>query len=193
MIIGITGGTGCGKTTLLSLIEEHGGKVIDCDRLYHKLLKTDKVLLENIENRFPTVVENGVLQRKKLGNLVFSDPVSLQDLNRITHQRVYEAVVAQLTSAEHLTAIDAIGLFESGLNKLCKLTVAVTAPTEARINRLMARDGIGRDYAHSRISAQPTDGEFSARCDYTLVNDGTGEAFREKCLAFLQNLAIITM
>ena len=193
MIIGIAGGTGCGKTTLLSLIEEHGGKIIDCDGLYHQLLKTDKRLLQNIENRFPGVVENGILQRKKLGNLVFSDPANLQDLNRITHQTVYNAVVARLTPEPALAAIDAIGLFESGLDKLCKLTIAVTAPMDARIDRLMARDGIDRAYALARISAQPSSEEFSARCDYTLVNDSTPETFREKCLAFLQDLAIITI
>ena len=72
MILGITGGTGCGKTTLLKCIEAQGGVVLDCDAIYHALLSTDAALLDAIEKRFPGTVENGVLQRKKLGNLVFS-------------------------------------------------------------------------------------------------------------------------
>jgi len=193
MILGITGGTGCGKTTLLSVIAEQGGVVIDCDRLYHHLLKTDKDLLHRIESRFPGVVECGELNRSKLGNLVFSDEAALADLNRITHQAVYQAVVQQLTPEPELAAVDAIGLFESGLDRLCKLTIAVDAPLEARLARLTKRDNIPEEYARKRISAQPSGEEFSARCDYTLVNDGTEAEFREKCLALLQNLAIITV
>ena len=73
MIIGITGGTGCGKTTLLDLIREKGGLVLDCDDIYHQLLRTDTEMLNAIEARFPGTVENGQLQRKKLGAIVFAD------------------------------------------------------------------------------------------------------------------------
>ena len=73
MIIGITGGTGCGKTTLLKVIAEKGGLILDCDAIYHQLLTTDASLLKAIENRFPGTVEDGQLQRKKLGSVVFSD------------------------------------------------------------------------------------------------------------------------
>ena len=193
MIIGITGGTGCGKTTLLSVIKEHGGLVIDCDKLYHQLLQEDKSLLYNIESRFPGVVKDGALQRKKLGSLVFADKAALQELNAITHKAVYDAVLQRLSAAPKLTAIDAIGLFESGLDKLCDVTVAVTAPQDARICRLMQRDQISEDYALSRIAAQPANEAFSALCDYTLENNETQEAFYEKCLVFLETLDIITL
>ena len=193
MILGITGGTGCGKTTLLSLIEEQGGLVIDCDKLYHQLLQTDKALLRSIEARFPGVVADGALQRKKLGEIVFADKKALQDLNKITHKAVYDAVLQQLDPKPKLAAIDAIGLFESGLDKLCDVTVAVTAPEDVRIIRLMQRDQITEEYAKSRIGAQPSSEEFSALCHYTLENDETPEAFRNKCLVFLQNLGIITL
>ena len=191
MILGITGGTGCGKTTLLELIRELGGLVIDCDDVYHKLLQTDTQLLDSIEAQFPGTVEQGRLQRKKLGALVFADPAALEKLNEITHSAVKQEVCKLLSPPPQLAAIDAIGLFESGLDKLCKLTVAVTAPEEQRIARLMARDGIDEAYALSRIRAQHSSEEFSALCDYTLVNDGTKEQFREKCLVFLRDLGII--
>ncbi len=191
MIIGITGGTGCGKTTLLNAIAAQGGVVCDCDAIYHRLLATDKDLLAAIESRFPGTVENGALQRKKLGALVFQDKAALQDLNRITHSAVKQEVIRMLTPAPRLAAIDAIGLFESGLDQLCDVTIAVTAPEEDRIARLMARDQIDREYALSRIRAQRPQEEFSALCQHTLHNDSTAEAFREKCLDFLKKLAIL--
>ena len=96
MIIGITGGTGCGKTTMLNIIQEQGGLVLDCDAIYHELLGTDTALLDAIEARFPGTVENGMLQRKKLGNIVFSDETALSDLNKITHAAIYEEVLRRL-------------------------------------------------------------------------------------------------
>lgn len=67
MVIGLTGGSGCGKTTALGVLREMGAVCFDADEIYHGLLKTDKALLEQIEGAFPGTVEGGVLQRKKLG------------------------------------------------------------------------------------------------------------------------------
>lgn len=191
MIIGITGGTGCGKTTVLNVIKELGGIVCDCDAIYHQLLASDTSLLAAIEARFPGTVENGALQRKKLGAIVFSDEKALADLNKLTHGAVKEEVIRMLTPTPKLAAIDAIGLFESGLDAMCQVTVAVTAPEEARVSRLMARDGIDREYALARIRAQRPQEAFSSLCQHTLVNDSTPEAFYSKCLAFFRELAII--
>ena len=191
MILGITGGTGCGKTTLLNCIAQLGGVILDCDAIYHELLRTDPTLLGTIEKRVPGTVENGALQRKKLGNLVFSDEKALNDLNQITHGAVKAEVVRRLAEKPKLAAIDAIALFEGGLAELCDVTVAVTAPEEARIQRLMVRDGIDRDYAKRRIDAQKSADWFRENCDYCLENNGTQNDFHDMCLAFLRQLAII--
>lgn len=191
MIIGITGGTGCGKTTALEVIQELGGVVLDCDAIYHALLETDIAMLAAIEARFPGTVVGGKLDRKKLGAIVFADEHALADLNRITHSAVRQEVVRQLSPEPKLAAIDAIALFECGLDKLCKLTIAVSAPEQTRIARLMARDGITAEYAAARISAQKKQNWFREKCDYTLENDGTPAEFRAKCLAFFQKLGII--
>ena len=191
MIIGITGGTGCGKTTLLNLIAARGGLILDCDAIYHELLISDKAMLEAIENRFPGVIENGALNRKKLGAIVFADENALLDLNRITHAAVKTEVLRRLEDAPKLAAIDAIGLFEGNLAPLCDVTVAVTAPEEARVKRLMLRDDISEDYARSRIRAQHREDWFRERCDYVLSNNGTLDAFATNCLAFLHTIGIM--
>ena len=191
MIIGITGGTGCGKTTLLECIRSKGGLVLDCDAIYHELLARDNQLLNAIGTRFPGTVENGTLLRKKLGSIVFSDPGALNDLNTITHSAVKQEVIRRLASGPKLAAIDAIALFEGNLAQLCHVTVAITAPAEDRVRRLMLRDSIPEDYARSRIAAQHPESWFRERCDYVLENTGTKADFQEKCLAFLDQLGII--
>ena len=188
MILGITGGTGCGKTTALNVFRELGGTVLDCDRIYHQLLVTDGAMLDAISRRFPGTVTDGHLDRKKLGSIVFADKQALLDLNTITHGAIKAEILRRLSEKPALAAIDAIALFEGGLGELCDATVAVCAPREARVERLMARDGISREYAESRIDAQNSQDWFRQMCAHTLYNDGTRAEFEEKCRAFLEDL-----
>ncbi len=191
MIIGVTGGSGCGKTTFLRAAEKQGALVLDCDDIYHKLLKTNKEMLSKIDARFPGTVTDGVLNRKALGEIVFSNPAALGDLNAITHRFVRWEVMQALSSHKGDAVIDAIGLFEGGLSLLCDCTVAITAPEEMRIARLMARDGISREYALSRIRAQKRPEDFAALCDFVLENSGTEEEFQAQCLAFFKKSDMI--
>ena len=191
MIFGITGGTGCGKTTALNTIRALGGLVLDCDAIYHELLRTDPHLLAAIEARFPGVVEDGQLARKKLGAIVFSDPRALRDLNAITHAAIRAEVERRLENAPALAAIDAIELFDSGLAPLCDTTVAITAPLEDRVTRLMGRDGISEDYARARIAAQKSEYWFRSHCDHVLENNGNIDAFATACIDFFRDFCIM--
>ena len=195
-IIGITGPTGAGKTTALNELVKLGGCIFDADAVYHELLKSNTALRSELETRFgPLTDERGEFQRKKLGAIVFADPAALDDLNAIAHRYVVNAILEELKTPEIAAlpsaAIDAIALFESGLAELCHKTVAITAPTEDRVQRLMARDGIPEDYARKRIAAQHAEDWFRSRCDYILENNGTRKQFQEKCLAFLRESDIM--
>lgn len=185
-VIGITGGSGCGKTTALQVLSQMGARIIDCDAVYHELLQTNTAMCQEIAEAFPGCLEDGKLNRKKLGSLVFADPAGLQRLNEITHPYVFQAVQEALEQAHRdgcwAAAIDAIALHESGLGLMCHTTIAVTAPRADRIRRLMQRDGISEAYACARIDAQHSDEEFSAMCRHTLHNDGSDpQAFAQRC------------
>ena len=170
-ILGITGGSGSGKTTLLRVVEQLGGLGLDCDAIYHCLLETDDALVAAIGARFPGTVRDGRVDRPALAAVVFADPAELAALDALTHEAVAREVRRRLWQSEApFAAIDAIALFEGGLAELCDVTIAVTAPVEDRVRRLMRRDGIPEDYARRRIAAQLDDDTLSGHADYAIVN-----------------------
>lgn len=191
-IIGITGGTGCGKTTALHVLQELGAYCIDCDAVYHTLLDNCPEMRNEIIAAFPSCAPTGVFDRKELGKLVFADPALLQQLNEITYGYIFAKVNYLLDQADcagyHAAAIDAIGLLESGLSLLCHTTVAITAPDEKRLERLIAREHISPTYAQARMDAQRSNEAFSSMCRHTLCNDTTEAAFREACQELFQQL-----
>lgn len=194
LIIGLTGGTGCGKTTALQQVALRGGCALDCDAIYHELLQTDPALLQAIAAHFPAAVPEGVLDIKALGKLVFADRRKLEKLNFITHRFVAQVVNTRLEQARQagcpLAAIDAIALLESGLAARCDVTVAVLAPEALRVQRLLAREQISEEYARARIRAQKDDQYYTSQCDYVLYNDcPTREAFAARCDALLDLIA----
>lgn len=191
-VIGITGGTGCGKTTALEAAEELGGLVIDCDAVYHRLLREPGKMRDAIEARFPGALKPGSDDTKALGEIVFNDPAALADLNAITGQCVGDEMNRMLLQSARngcmFAAIDAISLIESGVGAMCTTTVGVTAPREVRVQRLMKRDGIDRKYAQLRIDAQKPDSFYAENCEHLLVNDATREAFYEKSKRLFEDI-----
>ncbi len=184
-IVGITGGTGCGKTTALQELEAMGALVLDCDAIYHELLESSTELLGEIKKRFPDTGLDGKLDRKALGTIVFADAAALSDLNAITHKYVGMELQRRLRefamAGGTLAAIDAIELLSSGLNRRCFKTVAVLSDRENRVKRIMARDGITREYALMRIASQHDDAYYAEKCDHTLYNNADMDSFRNNC------------
>lgn len=196
IVLGITGPTGAGKSTLLREVEKLGGAVVDCDAVYHEMLKSDIPLQDMLEREFgPLRDGTGAIDRKKLGGIVFGDPEKLETLNAIAWRGITDRVRGiledQRQQGRALAAIDAIALAESPLKELCQLTVAVLAPPEVRVRRIMAREGISETYAWARVKAQRPDEYFIQNCDYTLVNDlPAAEDFSQKAREFLKEVLL---
>ncbi len=191
MVIGFTGPTGAGKTSALRALERLGGLVLDCDAVYHRLLRTDTELREAIAGAFGDVfAPDGSLDRQKLGTVVFGDPAALDTLNAIIYARLPRELRRRMDESDApVVGIDAINLVESGLCDMCRRTVAVLAPAEIRVRRIMTRDGIPEDYARLRVQAQKDDGFYRAHCTDVLVNDcGSAAEFEEKVYLALQEI-----
>lgn len=189
-VVGLTGGTGGGKTSVLRALAARGAYIVDCDAFYYEQLRSDHALQADIEAAFPGVLHGGELDRQKLGTMVFGDTERLAALDRIVRRHLPRAIAKAVSETEaRIVGVDAIKLFESGLAALCNVTVAVCAPAEARIRRIMARDGISEDYARKRVRAQRDEVYFRVRCDAVFVNDyPTVEGAEAAARDFVQNL-----
>ena len=191
VVLGITGGTGAGKTSALRAIEALGGQVIDCDAAYHEMLAENEELRNAINEKFPGVFRSdGSLNRRKLGEEVFARKDRMEQLNEIVFSFLVPEIERRVEALpDGLYAIDAVNLLESGLDHLCDQTIAVTAPLELRVRRIMARDGITEQYARLRISAQKADEYYRSKCDCELTNSAdTAEAFQADAQMFFHRM-----
>lgn len=175
-ILGLTGGSGTGKSAACTAFARLGCGVIDADATYRTLCDTCEPMLKEIQNVFGDVFStDGKLNRKKLGAIVFADAQKLQQLNAITHpyirQAARDAFAAYSKRGCLLCIYDAPVLFEGQMETLCDKTCAVLAARNTRIARIVARDAITEEYAALRIDAQKDDAFYRERCDYVVQND----------------------
>ncbi len=175
-ILGLTGGSGTGKSAACTAFARLGCGVIDADATYRTLCDTCEPMLKEIQNVFGDVFStDGKLDRKKLGAIVFADAQKLQQLNVITHpyirQAARDAFAAYSKRGCLLCIYDAPVLFEGQMETLCDKTCAVLAARNTRIARIVARDAITEEYAALRIDAQKDDAFYRERCDYVVQND----------------------
>ena len=192
-IIGITGGTGAGKTTAVKVLQDQGALILNCDEIYHRLLVSDKKMIAIIKDRFQNITTNGAINRRKLADLVFNDPAALEELNKITHTFVSNEVDSQIATFKAqggtLVAIDAIALIESGQNKKCDTVVGVIAPENSRISRIKKRDELTNERVQKRVNAQQPESYYIENCDHILENTySTPAEFKEKCIEFFTEL-----
>lgn len=170
-IIGITGGSGCGKSHLCKKLANRGFPVIDCDKIAAEIMEPGSAcLLETAEVFGAEILDAGKLNRKKLAGIVFSDAEKLLALNKITHKYILERIYNMVeNAAPGLIFVDGAVLIESGVR--CDLMVGILADRDIRCRRIMARDGLSEDDANRRIGAQKTDEFYKENCDIIIYNN----------------------
>lgn len=194
---GLTGGIASGKSTVHRMLATLGAEVIDADAIYHELLQPNagvaSPLAQRIENRYPGVVgEDGVLDRKRLGELVFSDANERRVLEELTHPAVAEAVghrMQQLRSkgVQHMF-YDVPLLYERGLDKGMNGVIVVWVARETQLARLMHRDGLNPEQAERRLSAQLPLNDKRDRAQWVIDNSGSLDATEQQVRALWQQL-----
>ncbi len=171
-IIGVTGGTGGGKTTVTNILKSFGACVVDADVTARQVVASGCPALSEIAKEWD-VVEEGILNRKALAEIVFNDEAELHKLNSIVHKYVIDEIKSQLVNCmDEIFVIDAIALFESGLSDMCDITVAVIADRNVRCKRIMSRDNLTEQEAWLRINAQKSDEFYINNADVVIRNNG---------------------
>ena len=180
--IGICGSSGSGKGYVCKAFSTYGYKWIDTDRVYRDLATPKSECVKELKEYFGISILNpdGSLNRKELSKSVFEGENSkerLNQLNKITHFHIRKETDRIIKESElngyNGVLIDAPVLFESGFDKMCDVTVCVTAPLETKLQRIMSRDGLTYEKALVRISNQLTDNELRAKCTYEIDNSGS--------------------
>ncbi|MCO5214873.1 MAG: dephospho-CoA kinase [Thermomicrobiales bacterium] len=182
-ILGVTGNIATGKSTVVRMLGARGAHHIDADAVYHELITPGMPLLRALVDHYgdSILADDGSLNRKALGAIVFSDPVKLAELDALTHPAVIAESDRRAFAIDHgVVILDAVKLIESGHAEICDAVWLVTCPEEIQVQRLMARNNLDEAGARRRIAAQPPLAPKRARADLEIVNDGSLEDLEAK-------------
>lgn len=186
IVIGLTGGIACGKSTVAKILKRLGAVIIDADREAKRLLNPNSPTWRKLVKEFgPEIINpDQSINRRRLGNMVFGDAQLLAKLNAITHPGVLEKIsdkIQRFKTENHWPAIvvDAPLLYEVGAEKLVDVVWVVTVGRQTQIDRLMNRDKVDYNQAIQRIEAQMPLAEKEARADAVISNAGTRREGRE--------------
>lgn len=170
-IIGLTGPTGSGKSSAALIAKNYGINVVDCDKLARKAVKKGSDGLNDLVAAFsPGILKkDGALNRRELAKRAFSSKKNTELLNKTLLPHIAKLVKAELNGKTVL--LDAPTLFESGLDSVCDVTIAVLANKDDRIKRIMERDKLSLENALLRINAGKDDGFYKERADFVLYNN----------------------
>ncbi len=158
-IIGLTGGIGSGKSTVLHFFQELGASVYIADVEAKKLMNSDEELIKNIKILFgDKAYENKELNRNYISSIVFNDQEKLKELNKLVHPKVREHFKKNIQNKKaEILIYEAAILFESGSDKMCDFIITVTADLKDRIDRVVERDAVSRQEVSDRIQHQLND------------------------------------
>jgi len=188
-VIGLTGGIGTGKSVVAEILREHGVVILDADRVGHEVYLPGRPAYEDIVAEFgqDVVAEDGAIDRRKLGPIVFADPAKLARLNAITHSRMKEMMREKLAEAERvgrrIAVLEAALLFDASWDDLTDEVWVTVVDAEAAARRASERSGIPVEQVLERIQkAQMASDERIRRADLVIDTSGTLEDTRRRTL-----------
>lgn len=188
MILGITGSSGAGKSTVCEILErKYSSQTINADKIAKQLSKQGTSYLQEIVQNFGNdiLLKNGELDRRKLANIIYSNSSKRDELNNITFKYIKDEIKEQIAKSDNnIIAIDAPLLLEANLQEICDKTIAVISKDRnLQIKRIIKRDNIDKEHAIARLNAQHPNEFYIKKCDNTLINDETLEQQIEKLLS----------
>lgn len=191
-IIGLTGPSGVGKSTMADCAKALGYFVIDCDRTAARVTE-NPALLGRLEAAFGGVIKNGALDRAALAAKAFASREETERLNGIMLPVIKEEIFREIEAARGkgnaLFLLDAPTLFESGLDQACDAVIAVLADRAVRSRRIQNRDGLSGDALEKRLKAAQEDSFYLTRTGHIIYNNGDREEFRTAAEAMLAALS----
>lgn len=182
LVIGVTGGIACGKSTVMRRLADLGADTLDADAVYHELIGPGSNLWEVLRHRFgPAIIGvDGAIDRAALAGIVFADQDALANLDRITHPVVTAELRRRVaTSDTPVVAVDAVKLVESGFDRDCDRVWVVTCERRQQIARLSERNRLEPAEAARRVDAQAPIAPLLARADLVIDNSGEIEQTRD--------------
>ena len=180
-VIGLTGMSGAGKSTVCKLLKDNGWDIVDCDLISREVVTPQSRCLKEIEAAFGEkfITSEGTLDRKLMGAEIFSDCKKRLLLNSIIYPYIsYSVINRVIASSAKVVVIDAPTLFESGIDDICDMIMSVVADRETLAQRIMERDSIAYEQAVSRLLSQFDKQFYIEKSDFHIVNDGDIDKLR---------------
>ena len=190
-LLGLTGGIASGKSTVSQVFKDKGVQVVDADRIARQVVEPGSPGLDQLVDYFgqEILTQEGDLDRKRLGDLIFRDDQSKEVVNRILHPLIGQSIQGQIGAAIDqdldLLVLDIPLLYETGQADDYQAVMVVSLPYQDQVSRLMDRDGIDRDQALRKIQAQMSLEEKVKLADYVIDNSGSKEETRQQVEAWM--------
>lgn len=188
-VLGLTGPSGSGKSAAAKILNTMGFEIVDADSIAREVVKPGSGCLSDLCSAFGKEIlqQDGNLDRKKLAKIAFFDTININKLNSITHPYIIRAIEDTIKGLKcngiDYVVLDAPALFESGAQRLCDRVLAVAAPDEIRLNRIIKRDRLTPEEARLRLKAQPGLDFYKNQSDYVVENNGDMPELEEKVKA----------
>lgn len=189
-VIGLTGQSGAGKTTVSEVFRLNGFCIINCDIVARQVTETGSECNRELAKHFPECFSKEFkLDRQKLADEVFSDKAKLELLDSIIYPHINKLIkqyIDELSKDCQYILLDAPTLFEAGADKLCDVTVSVLADRDIRLQRIIRRDGISKELAEKRFASQHSEKFFERECSYVIRNNGSPENAKKETLEIIK-------